>query len=432
MRLTSIAFGHLRRGKARAALVVAGLALGVATAVALANVTGALERHLGEELDRYGANIVVAPRTDDLDVSYGGVSVSGVSYAYERLKMADIDAIRSIDYAERLAVVAPVLIGAADAGGRRTPVAGIDVEETTQLKRWWRVVGRVPASPDEVLVGYEAALALGVLEGPPADAVGGTGLPSRPVGDVVIEEMDHTGHITPEMAANVPRVDTLKRETVTLGGRDFRVAGVLDATGSADDRLVFMDLARVQEILERPGEVSLVEVSALCIECPVEMMVHQIQQNLPGARVTAVQQAVKTRSMTIARLARFGAALAGVVLVVAALLVFVTMTASVAERRREIGVLRAVGFRRSHILKILGLETAVLGAIGGLAGWAAGLAAGSVAARYFTEGAVTGVHVDPLPAMLAVAGSIMLGVLGALYPALKASKLDPTEALRYV
>ena len=59
MRLTTIALGHLRRGKARAALVVAGLTLGVATAVALANVTLALERHLGEELDRYGANIVL-------------------------------------------------------------------------------------------------------------------------------------------------------------------------------------------------------------------------------------------------------------------------------------------------------------------------------------------------------------------------------------
>jgi len=432
MRLTTIALGHLRRGKARAALVVAGLTLGVATAVALANVTGALERHLGEELDRYGANIVVAPRTDDLDVSYGGVSVSGISYEYERLKTEDLKAIRSIDYAERLAVVAPVLIGAADVDGRRTPVAGVNFEETTRLKKWWKVAGRVPAAPDEALVGYEAALALGVVEGPPPDAAFGTGLPSRPVTDVALEQMDHSGHITAEATSQVPRSEAIKHDRLTLGGREFHVAGVLDATGSADDRLVFIDLDRAQEVLGRPGEVSLVEVSALCIECPVEMMVRQIQQALPDARVTAVQQAVKTRSMTIARLARFGAALAGVVLVVAALLVFVTMTSSVAERRREIGVLRAVGFRRSHILKILGLETAILGALGGLVGWGIGLAVGSVAVRYFTDGAVAGVNVDPLLGLVAVAGAVAVGVLGALGPALKASKLDPTEALRYV
>ena len=88
------------------------------------------------------------------------------------------------------------------------------------------------------------------------------------------------------------------------------------------------------------------------------LRVAQISDALPNAQVTAVQQAVKARSMTLARVGRFGAALAMVVLVVGALLVFVTVTSSVTERRREIGVLRAVGFRRSHILCILGIEIA--------------------------------------------------------------------------
>ena len=105
MRLTGIAIGHLRRGKARAALVAVGLAIGVSTVVALSGVTRALEKRLGEEIDRYGANIVVAPRTDGLEVAYGGVSVSGVSYEVERLAVDDLAAIRSIEYSERLAVV---------------------------------------------------------------------------------------------------------------------------------------------------------------------------------------------------------------------------------------------------------------------------------------------------------------------------------------
>ena len=75
---------------------------------------------------------------------------------------------------------------------------------------------------------------------------------------------------------------------VRLGGRDFRVAGVLAPVGSADDRMAFIDLATAQELLGRPGELSLVEVSALCIECPVEMMVAQISDALPNAQVTAV------------------------------------------------------------------------------------------------------------------------------------------------
>jgi putative ABC transport system permease protein len=427
VRLTGIALGHLRRGKARALLVVVGLAIGVATAVALAGVTSALERRLGEEIDRYGANIVVAPSSDGLEVSYGGVSVSGVSYELERLRTDDLDRIRSIEYAERLAVVAPALVGGVDAGGRRAAVAGIDFGEATRLKSWWRVYGRIPSAPDEVLVGYQAARALGVIDASPG--TGAARHAARPVSEAGGPEdrSQHAAHVD----GGAPTV-SIARERLTLGGEELRVAGVLDATGSADDRLVFADLSTAQRLLGRPGEISLVEVSALCVDCPVEAIVAQISDVLPNARVTAVQQAVKARSMTLARVGRFGAALAAVVLVVGGLLVFVTVTGSVAERRREIGVLRAVGYRRSHILRILGVEIALVSAIGGLLGWCLGVAAGSLAARYFAEGAVVPVSLDPTVGAIAVGGSVLLGALGALYPALAASRLDPTEALRNV
>lgn len=423
MRLTGIAFGHLRRGKARAALVAVGLAIGVATAVALAGVTSALERHLGEEIDRYGANIVVAPRTDGLEVTYGGVSVSGVSYEVERLRAEDIDRILSIDYAERLAIVAPALVGAVETAGRRVAIAGVDFEETTRLKSWWHVEGRVPVARDEVLLGSEAASVLANLEAQPVES------------EDAAQHKDHVG--AKKEARREEQTKDAKplepaRDRVALGGREFRIVGVLAPTGSADDRMVFVDLATAQELLGRPGELSLVEVSALCIDCPVEMIVAQISEALPNATVTAVQQAVKARSMTLARVGRFGAALAVVVLVVGALLVFVTVTSSVAERRREIGVLRAVGFRRSHILSILGIEIAAVSAAGGLVGWGLGLMAGALAIRYFTEGAALAVDADPVIALFAVGGSVVLGALGALYPALRASRLDPTEALRNV
>ena len=410
--------------------MVAGLALGIATAVALVGVSSALERHLGAELDRYGANIVVAPQSDGLDVSYGGTQVSGISYDLVRLETADLERIRSIELASRLSVVAPVLVGSAEVEGRRVAIAGVDFEEATRIKPWWRVYGDVPAAPDEVLVGYDAARAFGLL----AEAgTGGEDLTSKPVDpwygvDAETGAMaEHAGH-----ASGHHDTVALSRGEVTIAGARFRVAGILEPTGSADDRLVFADLARVQAMLGRSDELSLVEVSALCTDCPVEEIVAQIQSALPSARVTAVRQAVAARSMTVARLARFGAALAAVVLVVAALLVFVTMTSSIAERRREIGVLRAVGFRRAHVLKIIGLEVVALGAIAGLVGWLAGWTTAVATARYLADGAEVAVSIGPLVGVIAVTGAILVGALGALYPALRASRLDPTEALRHV
>ena len=135
MRLTTIALGHLRRGKARAALVVAGLTLGVATAVALANVTLALERHLGEELDRYGANILVLPQSNSLALDYGGISVSGVSFDMQELKDDDARRIREIPYRQRLSVIAPKLLSAADVEGHQVLLAGVDFTNELRLKR---------------------------------------------------------------------------------------------------------------------------------------------------------------------------------------------------------------------------------------------------------------------------------------------------------
>lgn len=425
MKLTGIAFGHLRRGMGRAALVIAGLALGVATAVGLATIAGTLERHMGDELDRYGANIVVTPQTDGLEVSYGGISVSGISYQTGQLTTEDVERLRSIELADRLATVAPVIIGAADVSGRRAAVAGIRLAEHVRLKQWWRVFGRFPASAEEVLIGYQAAQALGVI-----DEAGGS-LMARPVdaqAGAPPAAMEHADG----MGGAPARMLSIKQNRLKIAGQEFTVAGVLEATGAADDKLIFAELDRVQSLLDRPRQVSLIEVAALCADCPVDDIVAQIAETLPAARVTPVSQAVAARSMAVSRLARFGAALAGVVLIVGGLLVLVTMTSSVAERRREIGMLRAIGFRREHILKILGIEVTVLGLLGGVIGWGAGMASALIAVRYFTEGAQTRGGIDLTMIPWALGGAVLVSALGALYPSWKASNLDPTEALRDV
>jgi putative ABC transport system permease protein len=373
--------------------------------VALSEVTSTLQDQLGAALDRHGANIVVAPQTEGVETNYGSVAITGVSYEVERLTTADLQAIHSIDYAERLAVVAPVLIGTVEFNGRRATIAGVDFGETEKLRSWWEVAGKLPQAPNQVLVGAEAAEALGLVQSQEAGAAGAP----REVAD-------------PANAVG---------KQLTLDGEQFEVAGALAPTASSDDKLIFLALPKAQQLLKRPDELSLVEVSALCVDCPVDMMVRQISYALPNARVTAVRQAVAAKAMTVRRLAQFGAVLVTVVLAVAALLVFVTLTSSMAERRREIGVLRAVGFRRSHILRIVGTETALVSAAGGLLGWLAGNAGASIAVKTIGDAGAT-VQYDPMLALLSIAGAVTIGALGALWPALRASKLDPTEALRHV
>jgi putative ABC transport system permease protein len=206
---------------------------------------------------------------------------------------------------------------------------------------------------------------------------------------------------------------------------------VIAQTGSPDDRIVFGSLAHVQALLNKSGQLSLIEVSALCKDCPVEDIVAQISERLPHAKVSAIQQSVRARTETINRLTRFAAAVAAIVIAIAALMIFNTMTGAVIERTKEIGVLRAIGFRKVHIIKELLIEVAIVSVLGGLLGWAIGIAASYLVLPFFAETNIA-TEISPLIILASVASGLLIGTLSSIYPIIRAARLDPSEAVRYV
>jgi putative ABC transport system permease protein len=147
--------------------------------------------------------------------------------------------------------------------------------------------------------------------------------------------------------------------------------------------------------------------------------------------VSAIQQSVRARSETVERLTRFSAVVSAVVLVIGALMIFTTMMGSVIERTKEIGVLRAIGFRRAHIIKGLMIEVTVISLVGGVLGWAAGMLASRAALPYFAETPIA-LESQPMLAIVAVASGLVIGTVSSFYPIVRASRLDPSEAVRYV
>ncbi len=422
MRISTIAFANLKRRKGKALFLIIGMAIGIGTAVALLSLSGSIKEEIGSQLDQYGANIVVVPQSNSLALDYGGISVSGASFDTHQLHDEDARNILEIPYGNRLSIVAPKLLGAVEVEGRQALLAGVDFESELRLKRWWKIVGQEPTREQDVLVGYEVARALSVIE--PTEAPD-----SQPVSSM--SDMPDMPGMSPHRAAGDQGGFKIVRERLEIGGREHRVAGVIAQTAGPEDRMIFGGLAQVQSLLAKPGQLSLVEVSALCKDCPVEDIVAQISERLPHAKVSAIQQSVKARTETVERLTRFSAVVAAVVLAIGALMIFTTMMGSVMERTKEIGVLRAIGFRRTHIIKGLVIEVAVISAIGGLVGWATGLLATWAALPYFAETEI-GLEIEPALALIAVAAALLVGILSSFYPILRASRLDPSEAVRYV
>ena len=383
MTLGKIAIRNLMRRRAKAGFLLLGLVIGVATATAVFSMVEAMTRDINHKIEKYGANILVLPRAESLGLSYGGLSLGGVPFEVEEIREQDLAKIDTIPNAANVAAVGPVTLGVVPVAGRRILLAGVDFAAASILKPWWQLDGDYP-DDDGVLLGAEAARSLVLGPG----------------------------------------------DSLTVAGRRLRVEGVLSTTGSQDDELMFTRLSTAQQILDKPGKVSMVEVAALCTACPVEDMVRQIAAVLPNARVSAIQQVVKGRMETLAQFGKLSYGISAVVLMVGALVVLVTMMGNVRERTEEIGIFRAVGFRSSHVLRIILMEAATVSVLAGVLGYAAGIGATHFAVRLLSGGQPVAVPIRPEMAGAAVALAVILGLCASLYPAVTAARLDPNEALR--
>jgi len=383
VRLEHIVFHNLRRRKGRAIFLVVGLMIGVATVVTLLSLTDALSQRAQHELENFGANIIITPRSDQLALSYGGIQLGGVSLVAEEIHQDSLAMIDSIPNRRNVALIAPKVLGTIDVEDQRIMLMGVDPAAEFKLKRWWSIAGR------PVQQGLELV-----------------------AGDAVARRF------------NLGMGDVLQ-----IAGREFTVVGLLAKTGSQDDQLLIAPLTTAQEVLGKRGVVSMVEIAALCHDCPVADMVSQLQGVLPGVDVQAVQQVVKTRMHALDQFRLFAWGVAVTVVIIGALLVFVTMMGAISERTREIGIFRAIGYRRRHVLHLVLMEAAVVSALAGVMGYLAGVLATLVALPLLDGGQAVW-HWNPHLAVAAVTAALIVGLAAALQPALRASRLEPSEALR--
>jgi putative ABC transport system permease protein len=384
MKLHNISINNLKRRKAKMAFLTIGLMVGIATIVTLVTLTRSMSSDIERKMDEFGANILVTPQSNGLAMNYGGISLGGVSFDQREIREEDLAKIKTITNHKNISAISPKVLGGIKINDHDVLLVGVNFESELKMKQWWKVFGNEPKVEHDLLLGSDASKVLNVSPG----------------------------------------------DSLTIKGETFTVAGVLDQTGSQDDALVFASLAKAQKLLGKEGKISMAEVAALCSGCPIGDMVTQIAEKIPDAKVSAIQQVVEGRLKALDQFKRFSYAMAGVVVFIGSLIVFVTMMGSVNERTTEIGVFRAIGFRKSHIMRIILLEAALVSLLAGFLGYAVGMGGAKLALPFMAESKNAHLIWDSTVAFGSIGLALTLGLLASLYPALHASKMDPTEALR--
>lgn len=383
MSLHHITWKNIKEHPSKVLLLIVALAVGVATVVSLYSISTAMYIDLQNKIDEYGANMVVVPKSKSLSLSYAGITLGGLQYGSALLTEKDVAKVRTIESKANINIVAPKLLGIVPINGQKVMIAGVRFNDELKIKKWWEIKqGTRPYGEKDLLLGGKTAAQFGAKPG----------------------------------------------DYLAIKGERFKIAGILSRVGTQEDDLVYIDLKQSQRLLSKPGEVSLIEVSAWCKNCPITMMVDQLSNKIPGGKVSAVRQAAEVRDAVIGQFTLFAIVLSVMMGVVAVLIVFTNVLSAVRERRKEIGIFRAIGYRKGHILYIILLESGVAGLVAGLIGYMAGFFSASAIAP-LAVGIDVGVKFNPLFAVAAIGGAVCIALVSSLYPALSAARLDPTEAI---
>ena len=414
-----LVYESFRRQKRRKVLAGAAITLGVTVATAMIAVATDIGDKINRELRTIGANLVVTPQEDSLDVEIGGINLKPPTDG-AFLSEADLPKIKGIFWHNNITAFAPVLPvnTTIQQDGKAQDITLVGTYFAKKLTYgnedfvtgaktvypWWKVSGNWPDdNSTEVLIGERLATKM-----------------NREAGD-----------------------------TITLSGRLSRVAGILSTGGSEDDEVV-APLSVAQQILGKPDAVKRVYVSALtkpedafarrdpkslsgaiydrwyCTPYP-QAIALQLTEAMSHSHAEQIRQVAQNEGAVLTRIEGLIFLITLAALFASGLAVSAAMATAIFERRAEVGLMKALGAGRFAVASVFFAEAALLALIGGAIGFGVGSAlAHQIGHSIFNSQ----ISISPvlLPVILAIAVIVTFG--GSAMAIRRAVSLDPVFALR--
>lgn len=414
-----LVYESFRRQKRRKLLAGIAITLGVGVATAMIAVATDIGDKISRELRTYGANLIVTPQEDTLDLQIGGVDLKPPSDgAY--LEEADLPKIKGMFWRNNIVGFAPVLpvnvsIGNADTSkdvsllgtyfskqlrfGKQDFTTGVRMTHP-----WWKVQGAWPDdNSSDVLLGENLAA----------------------------------------------KLDRKPGDEIEISGQEHRVVGIL-STGGAEDNQIVAPLALAQQILGKPGVVRRVYVSALtkpedafarrdpqtlrgaeydrwyCSPYAASIA-FQLQEAIPHSHAEQIRQIAQNEGTVLSRIKGLMLLVTLAALFASALAVSAAMATAIFERRTEVGLMKALGAGSVSVAALFFAEALLLALIAGILGFAGGSLLARQIGRSIFDSQIT---VQPVLFPLILAIAVIVTFAGSAMAIRRAVKFDPVYALR--
>lgn len=385
MNLWKLVWRNLVRRKGRFVFTLAGVAIGMAAFVALLTLGQGLTQEIKKQAKGLGAHLVVTPKGW---CAYEQISVLTGEQLPEAIPESELAKIRAVPGIHAVAH----LNQRTAFRNRPVPLIGVVPEEMKALHNWSPAAGRL----------FESTQERGVV-----------------IGSAIAQQFQ----LKPG-------------DSFTVRGNQVPVLGILKETGTKDDIAAFLPLPVTQKIYGVEGKVSFITVQVENLR-NMDAVSLKIQE-VANVAVVSDKQLVNSVLSIVGTVGSAMQAIAAVGVLAAAFGIVNTLLTAVYERRREIGILQAIGGTRRTLFVAFILESGLYGFFGGLIGAVLGGLAAYWFGPYFTQDALStglapsGSVLNVSSVFFALAFSVVLAVVAGLYPAARAARLTPVEAMSHV
>jgi putative ABC transport system permease protein len=406
--------------KGKLSLAIIAVIMGAAIPSAMMTISLDITEKVNYEFRKFGANLLVVPKSDTIEVNIGAVNFGSVT-DQRYINETDIPKIKSISWGRNVFAFAPFLyqVVYVEKNEIEQPIVlvgtwferNIELEDNATFKTgakkvnpWWDIQGRwvndsaplnttlSPLAQIDCMIGISAAEKLGLAIG---------------------DELTLNYRVTPD-------------DSETGSPFSLNIVGII-STGASEDNQVFVPLDYSQSLTDRPNKVHTVQVSAICIGCPVDTIADEIEAMIPYVDAKTIKQLTTAEMDVLNKVEQIMLLVTIIALITTVLGVGSIMMATVIERQREIGLMKSIGAENRKVALLFMAEAAVIGTIGGILGYISGIAVAQIIGMSVFDSAISPRWIV-FPAIIAMA--IVVTISASLLPVRRAIQIDPVIILR--
>jgi len=398
MRLTDLTIKELWHRKSQLISGLLAITLGIGVIVGIRSISVVSEKAVAINLDNLGANILVLPQAASVD-NYYSADIDAPTFPESYVEKIVTSTLPGVDN------MSPKLTRRVKIGNENIVLTGILPKSEIASKPIWQSGG---------LLGNKVNASCAPAPGTEPAKYIDEKLQRKGI-DTLAESDCFIGSVVAQ------KLQTKEGGTLTIKGKTFNVVKIIPETGTIDDDRVFANLHTVQALLGTGEQISAIEIMGCCSAIS-DGLLSKLRNILPDTRITTIGQIVSTQIETNRLMNKISLVFLIIILFVGGISIGNYIWANVNERKKEIGILRMIGYHRRHIYYILILKAVIMGIVGGIAGYIVGTLAAIWLGPQFA-----GIEVSPIYILLllSIGLSVFISIVGSVIPAYMAGKIEP-------